>query len=149
MLLNPFASQTGNSFLGKRDKSRNLPCPPGLHGAELLPPLVFISICIFTCVLPGAGGRLPGPAGSQVPVVSGPATCSQPHGQQLAEVGAAGGHWEEGALLRAGFREDKCRMGASPPSRREVALWGGVDLSEAPLRWKGCCRPQMLMATLL
>lgn len=78
--------------------------------------------------------------------------CNQPHGQQLAEVGAAGGRWGEGALPRVGFREDICRMGAFLPGRRGVALWGGVDLPEVPPRgvtatdprclWLLCCHPR-------
>lgn len=57
----------------------------------------------------------------------GPAMCNQPHRQQLAEAGAgSGGCWGKGGLLRAGFREDKCRTGALSLSRRGVVLWGGL-----------------------
>lgn len=100
VLLTPFASQTCNSFLGRWDKNRSLPCPSRLQVAELPSPTHFyFCLCMCPYLCPAGCWWRPGPAGARW---SRAAVCHRPHRQQLAEerFPSPGG---EGALLRVGF----------------------------------------------
>lgn len=100
VLLTPFASQTCDSFLGRWDKNRSLPCPSRLQVAELPSPTHFyFCLCMCPYLCPAGCWWRPGPAGARW---SRAAVCHRPHRQQLAEerFPSPGG---EGALLRVGF----------------------------------------------
>lgn len=150
VLLNPFTSQSGNHLLGEQDKSRSLPPLPGCRADP--PSFPFISTCICTDALQVQEDACLAWLTLRCPLFQGQLYAVCLMGSNCLRWGRLVGAGEEGAHLSVGFRENKCKRGAPPPGRREVALWGHVGLPEVPLRertaaelrslWLLCCSPR-------